>query len=315
MANLPRYGPVGLHDPQQEVRVWLHGLDEPLDVTRNNVVAALRPFTIGVMLGPALPRDLHLRPLRLCMHERGGAEELLGAIHLRLVRSIPLPDRHLCLFEPARFENRCVGALRLAGYDLYEKARGYLRQRRNRYNFLMTPADIRCSHVFYLCPRPVVLVSVEHEDAGNLFPMDLIGPTDSPWYTMALRSTSPAVRLMQQSRRMALASVPLSWKAVAYELGKHHRKTHIDWDALGFPTVRSPLFGLRVPAAMRVREVTVKEFHEVGSHILFITTIESEELPDRARELQLFHSFSSYRNYLRQEASVKDLSPAFPPAA
>ena len=69
--------------------------------------------------------------------------------------------------------------------------------------------DLRASHVFYICPRPVVLVSVEHEGAGNLFPMDLIGPTDSPWFSMALRSTSPAVRLMQRSRRMALAEHPV----------------------------------------------------------------------------------------------------------
>jgi flavin reductase (DIM6/NTAB) family NADH-FMN oxidoreductase RutF len=146
--------------------------------------------------------------------------------------------------------------------------------------------------VFYICPRPVVLVSVEHEGLGNMFPMDLIGPTDSPWYTMALRSTSPAVKLMQESRRMALASIPASYKDVAYELGKHHKLKRIDWSTLPFTTIRSPLFGLPVvEAALRIREVRVREFHEVGSHVLFVTSIDRETIREQS-EPQLFHSFS-----------------------
>ena len=302
MANFPRYGAVGLRDPQQEVRVWLHGLDETLDVTCNNAVAALRPFTIGVMLRRNHPEDLNGRPLRLCMQERGGTERLLGVIHLRFVQSIPRPEHSLCLFEASGFENFCVGGLKLRLYDLYEQWRAGRRQRRNPYNFLMTTDGVRCSHVFYICPRPVVLVTVEHEGAGNMFPMDLIGPTDSPWYTMALRSTSPAVRLMQQSGRMALASIPLSLKAAAYEMGTHHKKTNIDWASLPFPTTASPLFGLRVPvAALRIREVRVADSHEVGSHTLFITSVEHETLSSLDSGMQLFHRFSSYRRHRRDK--------------
>jgi flavin reductase (DIM6/NTAB) family NADH-FMN oxidoreductase RutF len=152
----------------------------------------------------------------------------------------------------------------------------------------------------------VVLVTVEHEGAGNMFPMDLIGPTDSPWYTMALRNTSPAVRLMQQSRRMVLASIPLSLKAAAYAMGKHHKETTIDWASLPFPTTVSPSFGLRVPvAALRIREVRVAEFHEIGSHTLFITSIEHETLAPLDSGMQLFHSFSSYRRHLLHEATAR----------
>jgi hypothetical protein len=60
------------------------------------------------------------------------------------------------------------------------------------------------------------------------------------------------------------------------------------------------LFGLPVPeAALRVREVRVEEFHEVGSHCLFLTSMLRETLcgpvPENEDGLQLFHSFSSYR--------------------
>lgn len=298
LANFPRYGPAGLDDPQQQVRVWLRGLKEPLEVTYNNVVAALRPFTIGVMLPRGLAERLKT-PLDLCMEERREPGRLLGSIQLRPVRRIELPEHCLCLFESGHFDNFCVGALHLRLYYWYEAWRAQRRQKKNPYNFLMTPEDIRCSHVFYLCPRPVVLVTVAHEGAGNMFPMDLIGPMDSPWFTMALRSTSPAVRLMQESGEMALASIPLAYKAAAYEMGKHHKKTTIDWDQLPFRTVQSPLFGLRVPEeALKVREVRVREFHEVGSHCLFITSIQRETLGAGPRSLQLFHRFSSYRQFL-----------------
>jgi flavin reductase (DIM6/NTAB) family NADH-FMN oxidoreductase RutF len=313
LANFPRYGPIGMHDPQQEVSVWLHGLDEKVDVTCNNVVAALRPFTIGVMVSCNQPDDWKDRSLRLCLHERGGTDRLLGVIHLRFVHSILLPGHRLCLFETPRFENFCVDAVKLQLYDLYEQWRVGRRQRRNPHNFLMTTEDILCSHVFYICPRPVVLVTVEHEGEGNMFPMDLIGPTDSPWYTMALRSTSPAVRLMQESRRMALASIPFSLKAATYEMGKHHKNTSIDWASLPFPTMMSPSFGLHVPVgALRIREVRVAESHAVGSHILFITSIEHETLAPPDSDVQLFHSFTSYRHYLLHKEATRKENPTRP---
>lgn len=313
LVNFPRYGPVGLHDPQQQVQAWLHGPGETMEVTYNNVVAALRPFTIGVMFDRTYPVPLDGRPLRLCIHERHKSKRLLGTIHLRLVRSIPLAGHRFCLFETSGCDNFCVGAVKLRLYYRLEQWRTELRQRRNPYNFRMTPCDLRCSFVFYICPRPVVLVTVEHEGAGNMFPMDLIGPTDSPWFSMALRSTSPAVQLMKQSRRMALASVPLSYKAAAYEMGKHHKETSIDWAELPFRTVPSPWLGLPVlEAALRVREVRVEEYHEVGSHILFITSIERETFPEHSREgadsLQLFHSYSAYRQYLLQEGALVAVS-------
>lgn len=50
--------------------------------------------------------------------------------------------------------------------------------------------------------------------------------------------------------------------------------------------------------ALRVREVSVKEFHEVGSHALFLTTVERDTIPGGAKSLHLFHTFESYRRYL-----------------
>jgi flavin reductase (DIM6/NTAB) family NADH-FMN oxidoreductase RutF len=287
VLNLPRYGALALRDPQQSVEVWLEGWGEPRDVTCNQVVACLRPFTIGIILSEQVGEGI----LRLCFYRRG-SRRLMGRLHLKAVGSIPLTGRHFCLFEVAGCDNYCVSPLPLRAYDLREQARAERRQRRNPHNFRMTHPDIRASHVFYICPRPVVLVSVEHEGAGNLFPMDLIGPTDSAYFSMALRLTSPAVELMRQSRRMALAGVPFSHKDTAYKLGEHHRKAAIDWETLPFPLERSAQFGLPVARdALRVREVQVEECHTVGSHMVFLTSVVSDTPGVRPQEQQLFHAF------------------------
>jgi hypothetical protein len=100
---------------------------------------------------------------------------------------------------------------------------------------------------------------------------------------MALRSTSPAVRLMQQSRRMSLASVPVHYQSIVYELGKHHRPPNVCLANLPFPTTLSATFGLPV----------MKD-----AHVLFLTTLVSESRPEHSGRPQLFHSFSSYRKSL-----------------
>lgn len=295
LAHYPRYGPLGLDDPQQLVEVWLRGPGELKNVTRNNVITALRPFTIGVMFGgddvlPETGKSFQLR-----MHERAAPERLLGVLHLRLARTIELPEHRFCLFEVDGSENYCVPSPVLRLYYLREEWRAWRRQQKNPYNFQMASGGVPASHVFYICPRPVVWVSVEHQGSSNLFPMDLIGPTDSPWFSMALRTTSPAVRLIQESRGMALAGIPFADREVAYQLGRHHRLANIDWAALPFTTSRSPFLNLRVPSdSLRLREVSVREFHEVGSHMLFITEVKRETTTAGEKNPQLFHTFRSY---------------------
>jgi flavin reductase (DIM6/NTAB) family NADH-FMN oxidoreductase RutF len=291
LVRLPQYGPVALNDPQQEIEVTLETSSGSHDVTRNNVVAALRPFTIGVMTD-ANGVDAN-ESARLRLHQRAG-NRLLGSIDLRRSREIPLAEHRLQLFEPVACQNHSATPLGMRLFAARARRRAVESTRRNPHNFQMSEADLRANWALYICPRPVVLVTVEHNGSSNIFPMDLIGPTNSPWFTMALRLTSPAVRLMQESGRMALASIPYSIRETVYRLGKHHSLSTVDWSSVPLRMVPSSLFGLPVPdAAIRVREVRVKEFHQVGSHMLFITSIEREtEMAND--EPQMFHSFRRY---------------------
>lgn len=153
----------------------------------------------------------------------------------------------------------------------------------------------------YVRPRPVVLVSVEYAGGSNLFPMDLIGSLSNEKFTLALRSTSPAVALLRNSRRAVLADVPADRKSTAYDLGAHHKSKSIDWSSLPFSSLLSPNFSLRYPAfTSRVREMEIEEIFAVGSHTLFVCSqVHAEYLADTP---QLHHTAGFYQAFRKRRA-------------
>jgi flavin reductase (DIM6/NTAB) family NADH-FMN oxidoreductase RutF len=160
----------------------------------------------------------------------------------------------------------------------------------------MTPEGVRRLMVFYICPRPVVLVSVAGEHHSNLFPMDLIGPVSEDRFCLALRSTSPSISAIRGTGRVAISDMPASLTPAIYRLGGHHKKSGIDWSELPFGTSKSSLFSLPHPAnALRVRELEILAFREVGSHTLFVTRTASDIR--HANGPQLFHVSGDYQHY------------------
>ena len=160
----------------------------------------------------------------------------------------------------------------------------------------MPPESIQQTMIFYTCPRPVVLVSVDDGTRGNLFPMDLIGPVSPDRFTLALRITSPSVEVMKATRRVALSDMPSALTPVIYKLGEHHKKQSIDWGSLPFQTARSGMFQLPYPEnAMRVREMEIIDHETVGSHTFFITREVSETV--RGAGPQLFHTNGNYQHF------------------
>src|SRR6185503_13552391 len=135
----------------------------------------------------------------------------------------------------------------------------------------MTPESIERLMIFYICPRPVVLVSVAGAHDGNLFPMDLIGAVSEDRFTLALRSTSRSIPEMKGTRHVVISDMPAASKPVIYKLGAHHKKSSIDWSELPFDVRRSSIFAIPHPAnALRVRELEILTSDEQGSHTLFV---------------------------------------------
>ncbi len=296
---IPEYVLVGQSEPQTQIRVRLHGLGEPLDVTRNCVIVSLRPllFAIGFEVDdPAT--TLERTPLWLTLDETHAPGRTMGRIDLRFLLSLSMPDCQIALFETTGQANYCLPPLALGQYYLRDE--WHRRRHPTAYNFQMSRPHRYCHYIFYICPRPVVLVTVTHEGNDNIFPMDVMGPIRPGYYLMALRSTSPSVRLMRGSRRMALSSMPVEAGPVVYELGKHHKKERIEWADLPIATRPSAQYGLRVPEqALAVREVEVQLSHTIGSHALFITTIaHSQDCNEASR---MHHISGLYQSYLKRQ--------------
>jgi flavin reductase (DIM6/NTAB) family NADH-FMN oxidoreductase RutF len=295
---IPQFCTVALTSPQSEVRVWLRGLGTPLEVTDCNVIASARPFTVGIGL-QRIPDEATVKraPLFLGFRDRAGDTGLLGEIQLSYAETIGIGDRVLCLFRARRSTNRC-----LPRNLVWRRYLDFARQQRrvakgpSPPETKMITRELFALSAFYICPRPVVLVSVVDGNAGNIFPMDLIGPIGGQHFSMALHSTSAAIPLIERSRRVALSSMPAEQISIAYALGKNHKKADFQWNQVPFDLTTSSAFGLPVPKfALAVREMEVEEVRALGSHKLFICRTRANQIMSPGLQLSFVHGFYQAR--------------------
>ncbi len=156
--------------------------------------------------------------------------------------------------------------------------------------------------VFYICPRPVVLVSVKDGGMGNVFPMNLMGPIGKGYFAFALNSTRAAAPLVERTGRVALSSVPVEQASLAYRLGGNHKKPCIDWNQLPFASKISTSFGFPVPGfALRVREMQVEATRKIGSHTLFVArTIRDESWTDGTQVFVVHGIYQAWRQKMNR---------------
>jgi flavin reductase (DIM6/NTAB) family NADH-FMN oxidoreductase RutF len=291
---LPQWPPVALREPQDVVQVRLATVSGEFDVTRAAVVAALRPLTLAVGLDAELMSAIEARSQPELHFVDLESRRNVGMLELQHVRNWNTSGAAIGLFEVRRGTQRCVRWP-------YRPWNRWLQNRRMRKNtdpnnFFMPPEAVQQQMIFYICPRPVVLVSVEDGGHSNLFPMDLIGPVSSNRFTLALRSTSPSIATMKSARRVALSDVPARDYATAYKLGIHHKNVKVEWDHLPFEIQRSRHFSLPCPAiALRVREIEILDFDTIGSHTFFVTQIASEHRV--GDDAQFFHTSGIYQHF------------------
>src|SRR5947209_1761001 len=168
--DLPAQCTLGLSHPQAEISVWLHGAGRRArDVTESHVLACAAPFRVGICLENNWSADLkESARLSLKFCERDAEKRVLGEIGIRPMGAVPAGDRRLQLFEIRSCKNYCLPRVRLWAYYLYQE---YLRYRGNKDPEV--PMSLLGAHamiVYFICPRPVVFVSVQHEEILNIFP-------------------------------------------------------------------------------------------------------------------------------------------------
>jgi flavin reductase (DIM6/NTAB) family NADH-FMN oxidoreductase RutF len=295
MRPLPEWPPIALSAPQRAVEVRLATARGEFDVTRAAVVAALRPLTLGVGLDAQLLAAVEARSRSQLRFVDLESKLTVGTLELRHSGNWNTSGAAIGLFEVERGTHRCV-AWPYRPWNRWLQNRRLLRRQHDPTNFFMPPEAVQQQMIFYICPRPVVLVSVDDGSHNNLFPMDLIGSVSPDHFTLALRSTSPSVPTMKSARRVALSDVPARDYATAYKLGIHHKNVKVDWNGLPFEIHRSREFSLPYPSiALRVREMQILDFDTIGSHTFFLTRKISEHAAGDAP--QFFHTSGIYQYF------------------
>ncbi len=293
LRPLPQTVPIALHAPQQAVEVRLTIAGSTINVTHSCVVASLAPFRVAVGLSGALQQGSETGVAELGFRDTSSGETI-GRLALRPSTRWQLDTgTTFAIFDVTDGTHRCV----IWPYRVWNRwlqDRSYLRKPQGALQ--MTAEGVQHTMIFYMCPRPVVLVSVSGPQHDNLFPMDLIGPISEDRFSLALRSTSPSIPTMKTTRRVVLSDMPAALTPTIYQLGEHHKKANVDWSALPFEMRNSSIFSMPYPAiALRARELEILKFDEVGSHTLFITRVASETR--HAQGAQLFHVNGSYQYY------------------
>ncbi len=300
--TFPQQCIVGMREPQSEIAVELHGAGATLDVTESHMLACAAPFTIAIGMTPGLKQQVAAaRRLSLQLSERGGTRRLLGKLELRLGFVYSVGSRAVCCFSVAGCTNRCVPRVRLWGNYLHW---AYVRWRRPP-DVRITARDGRAMAVFFICPRPVVLVSA----GGNIFPMNLMGDLGGGVFGFALNRTRTAASVVKHAGRIAISTVPVEQAATARALGGNHWRESIDWSALPFATEPSAAFGIRVPSfAVNVREIEISEAHDLGSHTFFIARIVHDQKRATSDQFFMIHGlYQAWRHkHLRLHAAASE---------
>ncbi|HVN77719.1 MAG TPA: flavin reductase [Terriglobia bacterium] len=274
-SEFPQQCALGLRDPQSEVSVWLHGLGSPRDVTHSHMMACAAPLTIGIGFhGPGEPALGEGARLSLSFREQDERAQCLVKIYLQHSKTLPVGNHELYLFKVLSCRNHCLPKIRLWTRYLYYAYRRW----RQTPEVQMTAREVHSMIAFFVCPRPVVLVSVTDGRVSNIFPMNLMGPIGGNYFSFALNSTRPVTSLVERAGRVALSSLPMEYTSLAYELAKNHKREHADWNLLPFSTRLSTRLGLPVPEfSLRVRELQIEATRKMGSHTLFVARIIQDE--------------------------------------
>jgi flavin reductase (DIM6/NTAB) family NADH-FMN oxidoreductase RutF len=287
---LPQWSPVAIAPPAQMVTAVMHGEGTSTDVTNDHTVAALKPLVIASSV------DAGAHPV-LEYHDSANGS-LLGVLHLRRAASIATERATLMLYQVDAGEHRCLRWPRRPWNEWLQNRR--MLKQQQPHHLAMAPASVQQLMIAYLCPRPVVLVSIGAPGHQNIFPMDLIGPLErSGYFSLALRSTNVSRPIMQDVRRVALSSIPASMKKAAYALSEHHKTPLADWQSLPFHVRPSWEFGIPAVAdALRIRELSIVHSEEIGSHTFFVGRIVSDEHLAQGR--QLHHTAGFHQAYRRR---------------
>ena len=293
LRPLPQWAPVGIIPPQAAISVSLLWNGKAAGVTENHTIASLKPLTVAIGLD-GTTHDLTSGTLEFV---DATIREPIGSLQISRVAASHTGGAQIGFFRIVEADHRCLPWPQRP-WNAMLQARA-IRKHKKPHNFYMSPAAVQQLMIFYICPRPVVLVSVSEEGHSNLFPMDLIGPLANDYFTLALRSTSVSVPTMAKARRLAISGMRAEHKDVVYKLGEHHKRQFVAWDTLPLPVILTEKLNLpAIGSALWIRELCVEDSEIIGSHMLFTCRVVSER--GLSSGLQLHHTAGFHQEFRRR---------------
>jgi flavin reductase (DIM6/NTAB) family NADH-FMN oxidoreductase RutF len=300
---------VGIREPQTETVVYLRGLGEPIDVTYHYSTACCAPLVLCVAVERVRRFSQEMKErdrFALVYHERRDMRQVLARIDLKLSTVVEIDSLDLMLFEVRHASNYCLPKPRFWAHSLLHAYSQW--KNAAKFSLNMTFLDFRASHITFIRPHPLALISVMNAAGGNLFPMNLLGELGDGYFGLALREDRLAAHLVEESCRIAVSNVPLEKSSVAFRLAGQHTRTSIDWKALPFALRRSKLLGIPVPEfASRVREMEIEKVFRLGSHTFFIARTLSDEIDAERVQVNVIHGFYQWRRMRGQPEQLKQL--------
>ncbi|GLQ91569.1 flavin reductase [Dyella acidisoli] len=288
---LPQWSPVAIVPPSHAVTATLHWDGQSMDVTTDHTVASLNPLMIAISFDASEQVMLE--------YNDNATGKLLGLLRLSRTALIAIQDASVAIYHVEAGEHHCLAWPRRS-WNTWLQNRSMLKNRASNH-LNMAPLAAQQLMVAYLCPRPVVLVSVDAPGQQNIFPMDLIGPLKrSGLFSFALRSTNVSEPVMREVRRVVLSNVPAAMKGIVYKLSVHHKEPLQDWNALPFPIRPSKEFGIpAVVEALRIQELNIVHSQVIGLHTFFLGHVVSDE--HWAEGAQLHHTAGFHQIYRQRQ--------------
>ena len=287
---LPQQVTVALHEPQDEIGVWLHGRGSSRDVTLFHSIACASPFTVCVAFGSEaeLHRECGGNRVSLELRERRGAKRVLGRIGLRHGTTMAAGESCLGFFTVRDCANYCMPKVRFWAHYLQQVYWGWRDGKIP--NVRMSALDAHAMMVMFICPRPVFLVTTKEGKTSNLFPMNLMGYLGEGYFSLALNSARLASQSVKGSAKVALSSIPFEKADIARQLGKQHLQSAVDWNELPFRAMSSGLLALPVPDfALRVIELEIETVTEFGSHTFFVGKVLHQQVFADGESFSMIH--------------------------
>ena len=312
-SHIPKMVCSGHENPESQINIRLN-VETPMDftlktiggmdVTRNNLMVELRPQIIGIMFRSELVSLLESFPksLFLSLHDPGHIKEpdyCIGKIGLQYHDQVRLGEYSFVLFKTSYCKNYCLSPLRLLGHYLHERI------------FLFFDNDAHNEHkmkahylfnnwLLYCLPRAVALTSFDDGKYTNMFPLDLIGQTDSPYFILSITSRYPSLPYILKNKRLAVSYISLDDTDNAYAMGKNNKRICVKPDEMIVKTKLSPVFSIPVPtSALSVRELDIVDSYLVDYHTVIIAKTRNFTL--NSKGLYFCHVQRIFQQYLMNQ--------------